>query len=30
MSIDEIHAVRDKTDAWKAFQAGKIEVDAVG
>jgi recombination protein RecT len=25
MSIDEIHAVRDKTDAWKAFEAGKIK-----
>jgi recombination protein RecT len=25
MSIDEIHAIRDKTDAWKAFQAGKIK-----
>lgn len=24
MSISEIHAIRDKTDAWKAFQAGKI------
>ncbi len=25
MTIAEIHAVRDKTDAWKAFEAGKIK-----
>lgn len=25
MSIDEIRAIRDKTDAWKAFLAGKIK-----
>ena len=25
MTIAEIHAIRDKTDAWKAFAAGKIK-----
>ena len=25
MSISEIHAIRDRSDAWKAFKAGKIK-----
>lgn len=25
MSLEEIHAIRDRSDAWRAFQAGKIK-----